>query len=64
MEGLFLKLLCQEMWRTTGSGQGAFLPQGLAGDIYRDFLTEAYAGKMAEAGGLGLSRLIVNHLDR
>ncbi|MGE5508160.1 MAG: rod-binding protein [Chitinophagales bacterium] len=55
MEGVFLNLLWKEAWNTAG---GAFFPAGLAGDIYKDFLTEALSDRMAEAGGIGLANLI------
>ncbi|MDI6869790.1 MAG: rod-binding protein [Bacillota bacterium] len=64
LEGVFLNLLWQQMWRTISQGPGSFLPGGLAGDIYRDFLTQAYATKMAEAGGIGLATLVLSHLDQ
>lgn len=64
LEGVFLNLLWQQMWRTVGQGDGAFLPGGLAGDIYKDFLTQAFSEKMAEAGGIGLAGLVEAHVGR
>jgi hypothetical protein len=67
LEGVFLNLLWQQMWRTVpkgGQGSGSFLPGGLAGDIYRDFLTQGFAEKMADAGGIGLASLVKTGLDR
>ncbi|MGE5554159.1 MAG: rod-binding protein [Betaproteobacteria bacterium] len=63
MEAVFLNLLWREMWRTVNGGQLSFLPKGVAGDIYQDLLTQAYAETMAEAGGIGLGRMIQSHLD-
>lgn len=67
MESLFLKVLWQEMWKTVGSGQGAgqgsFLPAGLAGDVYKDMLFQSLSDRMADAGGVGLAKLISNHLS-
>lgn len=60
VEGVFLNLMCQEMLRTVGRGNGSFLPGGLAGDIYSGFLTQAYAAEMAKAGGIGLANLITS----
>ncbi|HHW14181.1 MAG TPA: flagellar biosynthesis protein FlgJ [Firmicutes bacterium] len=64
LESVFLNLLWQQMWRTVGQGSGSFFPQGLAGEIYRDFLTQAYADRMAEAGGIGLADLVASNLRR
>lgn len=64
LESVFLNLLWQQMWRTVGQGSNSFFPQGLAGDIYRDFLTQAYADRMAEAGGIGLAELVTRNLRR
>lgn len=64
LESVFLNLMWQQMWRTVGQGSGSFFPQGLAGEIYRDFLTQAYADRMAEAGGIGLADLVTANLRR
>jgi Rod binding domain-containing protein len=55
MEGVFLNLLWKQAWNTVG---GSYFPAGLAGDVYKDFLTEALSTRMAEAGGIGLAKLI------
>jgi Rod binding domain-containing protein len=67
LEGVFLNLLWQQMWRTVtpgGQGSGSYLPGGLAGEISRDFLTQGFADKMADAGGIGLAALVKAQLSR
>jgi Rod binding domain-containing protein len=55
MEGVFLNFLWKQAWNMSGS---SFFPSGLAGDVYKDFLTQAFSDRMAEAGGIGLANFI------
>lgn len=57
-ESLLLNMMIKEM-RTTVPESGLF-PESMAKDIFTAMLDEKYADAMAENGGIGLQRLLVD----
>ncbi len=60
-ESLLLHFMIREM-RATAPESG-FLPSSMAQDIFTSMLDEQYAGTMADNGGIGLSRILIDQLS-
>jgi peptidoglycan hydrolase FlgJ len=61
-ESLLLNFMLREM-RATIPESGLF-PQSMAQDIFTSLLDEQYAGVMAQRGGIGLSRLLIDQFEK
>jgi flagellar protein FlgJ len=61
-ESLLLNFMLREM-RATIPESGLF-PPSMAQDIFTSMLDEQYAGVMAQRGGIGLSRLLIDQLEK
>lgn len=60
-ESLLLNFMIREM-RATVPESGLF-PQSMAEDIYTSMLDEQMADVMAERGGIGISRMLIDQLN-
>jgi flagellar protein FlgJ len=60
-ESLLLSFMIREM-RATVPESGLF-PPSMAQDIFTSMLDEKYADAMAERGGIGLARILVDQLS-
>lgn len=60
-ESLLLNFMIREM-RATVPESGLF-PPSMAQDIFTSMLDEQYADAMAESGGIGLHKLLIDQLD-
>lgn len=61
-ESLLVGLMLKEM-RATVPESGLF-PESMAEDIFTDMLDQQLSQKMAQNGGVGLSRIVFEQLDR
>ena len=59
-ESLLLNLMIREMRATVP--ESSLLPTSMAQDMFTSMLDEKYADSMAESGGIGLHRLIIEQL--
>jgi len=59
-ESLLLHFMIREMRATVP--ESSLFPPSMAQDIFTSMLDERYADAMAESGGLGLHRLLVDQL--
>lgn len=59
-ESLLLNLMIREMRATVP--ESSLLPTSMAQNIFTSMLDEKYADSMAESGGIGLHRLIIEQL--
>jgi flagellar protein FlgJ len=59
-ESLLLNFMIREMRATVP--ESSLLPTSMAQDIFTSMLDEKYADSMAENGGIGLHRLIIEQL--
>ena len=62
MEGIFLKLMFTEMWKTVPKNE--LFGNSNAMEIYRDMYNEEITKKAAEAGGIGLADFIYKQLTK
>lgn len=60
-ESLLLNFMIREMRATVP--ESSLFPPSMAQDIFTSMLDEQYADSMAESGGLGLHRLLVEQLS-
>jgi peptidoglycan hydrolase FlgJ len=59
-ESLLLNIMIREMRATVSESD--FFPSSMAQDIFTSMLDEQYADSMADSGGIGLHRLIIDQL--
>jgi flagellar protein FlgJ len=59
-ESLLLNLMIREMRATVP--ESSLLPTSMAQDLFTSMLDEKYADSMAQSGGVGLHRLIIEQL--
>jgi len=60
-ESLLLNFMIREMRATVP--ESSLFPASMAQDLFTSMLDEQYADSMAESGGIGLHRLIVEQLN-
>ena len=61
-ESLMLHLMIREMRATVP--EGTLLPRSMAEEIFSGMMDETIAGEMAQNGGIGISRMIFEQLQR
>ncbi|MBN2144289.1 MAG: rod-binding protein [Candidatus Aureabacteria bacterium] len=62
-ESMFIHLLLKEMRKSLHTEDGIF-PASTASEIWQDLLDEQTAGKMAEGGSVGISKMIVQSYEK
>ncbi len=62
-EGQVLSLLLKPVFATVATARGAF-GGGAAEEQWQPMMTEAYANRMAQAGGLGIRDMVLGHMLR
>lgn len=62
-EGQVLSLLLKPIFATVATARGAF-GGGAAEEQWQPMMTDAYASRMAQAGGLGIRDMVLGHMLR
>jgi Rod binding domain-containing protein len=63
-EALLLHNMLQEMWKTTGSGEGLLGENSNESQIFRDMFNQALADEISEGDGIGVKQFLKNELTK
>jgi flagellar protein FlgJ len=63
LEGVFINMMMKAMRNTIPESEGLF-EKSTAEKMFQSMLDESYADKMAEAGGIGISDMIFDQMEK
>ncbi|MBN2794370.1 MAG: rod-binding protein [Clostridia bacterium] len=63
LEGVFINMMMKVMRNTIPDSEGIF-QKSTAEKMFQSMLDETYADKMAEAGGIGISDMIFDQMEK